>query len=140
MKRGYWVAGGLAILFVGLGITSFQETLTPYVSFEAARGADGAVQVMGSLDKTSDRYDDGRQELSFDLLDEHGGRMRVAYSGTRPANFKDAISIVAIGSYRNGRIEAERLLVKCPSKYQGAEVKSYGADSTEPPVPPGTRS
>ncbi|MBC8647440.1 MAG: cytochrome c maturation protein CcmE [Thermoanaerobaculia bacterium] len=140
MRRGYWVAGVLAILFVGLGITSFQKTLTPYVSFEAARGADGAVQVMGSLDKTSDRYDDGRQELSFDLLDEQGGRMTVAYSGTRPANFKDAISIVAIGPYRNGRIEAERLLVKCPSKYQGAEVKSYGAGSPKPPAPAGTRS
>jgi cytochrome c-type biogenesis protein CcmE len=138
LKRGYWVAGVLAILFVGLGLTSFQKTLTPYVSFEAARGADGVVQVMGSLDKASDRYDDGRQELSFDLLDEQGGRMRVAYRGTRPANFNDAISIVAIGPYRDGRIEAERLLVKCPSKYQGAEVKTYGADS--PPPASGSRS
>jgi cytochrome c-type biogenesis protein CcmE len=138
LKRGYWVAGVLAILFVGLGITSFQKTLTPYVGFEKARDARGVVQVMGSLDKTSDRYDDRRQELSFDLLDEHGGRMTIAYRGTRPANFKDAISIVAIGPYRDGRIEAERLLVKCPSKYQGAEVKSYGAGS--PPPPAGPRS
>ena len=139
MKRGYWVAGFLAILFVGLGITSFQKTLTPYVSFEKARDARGVVQVMGSLDRTSDRYDDQQQELSFELLDDHGGRMPVAYRGTRPANFNDAISIVAIGPYRDGRIEAERLLVKCPSKYQGAEVKSYGVDSSQPkpqPEPP----
>ena len=41
-----------------------------------------------------------------------------------------AISIVAIGSYRDGHIEAEKLLVKCPSKYQGAEVeKSYSSTS-----------
>jgi cytochrome c-type biogenesis protein CcmE len=127
LKRGYLVAGILAILFVGLGITSFQKTLTPYVSFDKARDSRGVVQVMGSLDKTSDRYDPKSQELSFELLDEQGGRIPVAYRGTRPANFKDAISIVAIGRYREGRIEAERLLVKCPSKYQGAEVKSYGA-------------
>jgi cytochrome c-type biogenesis protein CcmE len=133
VKRGYWVAGALAILFVGLGLTSFQKTLTPYVSFDEARHSKGVVQVMGSLDKTSDRYDGGAQELSFDLLDEQGGRIGVAYRGTRPANFKDAISIVAIGHYREGRIEAERLLVKCPSKYQGAEVeKSYTAP---PPAP-----
>jgi cytochrome c-type biogenesis protein CcmE len=83
---------------------------------------------MGSLDKESDRYDTSTQKLSFDLVDERGRRMTVVYGGTKPANFRDAISIVAIGRYRQGRIEAERLLVKCPSKYQGAEVeKAYGA-------------
>ena len=54
------------------------------------------------------------------------------YGGIRPGNFKDAISIVAIGRYREGRIEAEKLLVKCPSKYQGAEVEK--AYASKPPV------
>jgi cytochrome c-type biogenesis protein CcmE len=123
VKKGYWIAAGLAVAFVLLGVTSFQKTLTPYLSFEEARHAKGVVQVMGGLDKTSDRYDTTTERLSFDLLDEHGGRMPVIYGGLRPANFKDAISIVAIGRYREGRIEAEKLLVKCPSKYQGAEVE-----------------
>lgn len=123
MKKGYWIASGLAVLFVILGLTSFQKTLTPYLSFEEARKSKGIVQVMGGLDKTSDRYDTATQQLAFDLVDDHGGRMPVLYGGTKPANFKDAISIVAIGPYRNGRIEAEKLLVKCPSKYQGAEVE-----------------
>jgi len=128
MKRGYWVAIVLALAFVALGLTAFQKTLTPYVSFEEARKARGAVQVMGALDKQSDRYDTVRQELSFDLLDGNGGRLAVAYRGVKPGNFKDAISIVAIGPYRQGRIEAEKLLVKCPSKYQGAEVeKTYSS-------------
>ena len=128
MKKGYWVAGGLAAAFVLLGLTSFQKTLTPYLTFDEARNARGVVQVMGGLDKTSDRYDQTTQRLSFELIDDRGGRMPVVYGGTRPANFKDAISIVAIGRYREGRIEAEKLLVKCPSKYQGAEVeRAYGA-------------
>ncbi len=88
-------------------------------------------QVMGGLDKTSDRYDTATQRLSFDLVDQKGRRMPVVYGGIRPANFKDAISIVAIGRYREGRIEAEKLLVKCPSKYQGAEVER--AYSSGPP-------
>jgi cytochrome c-type biogenesis protein CcmE len=130
------MAAALALGFVGLGLTAFQKTLTPYVTFEEARHARRAVQVMGALDKQSDRYDTSRQELSFELLDEKGGRIPVVYRGVKPGNFKDAISIVAIGPYRSGRIEAEKLLVKCPSKYQGAEVKSY---SSKPP-PPGSRS
>jgi cytochrome c-type biogenesis protein CcmE len=128
MKKGYWLAGAFAAAFVVLGLTAFQKTLTPYLTFDEARKSRGTVQVMGALDKQSDRYDTGRQELSFVLLDSAGGRMPVAYRGIQPGNFKDAISIVAIGPYREGRIEAEKLLVKCPSKYQGAEVeKAYSA-------------
>jgi len=128
MKKGYWVAAVLALGFVGLGVTAFQKTLTPYVTFDEARRSRGAVQVMGALDKQSDRYDTAKQELSFDLVDDKGGRIPVVYRGVKPGNFKDAISIVAIGPYRAGRIEAEKLLVKCPSKYQGAEVeKSYSS-------------
>jgi cytochrome c-type biogenesis protein CcmE len=130
MKKGYWVAGGFALVFVALGVTAFQKTLTPYVSFEEARKSKGVVQVMGSLDKTSDQYDTAREELRFELLDTAGNRMPVSYRGIKPGNFKDAISIVAIGSYKSGRIEAEKLLVKCPSKYQGSEVeKSYSSAS-----------
>lgn len=128
MKKGYWIAGGLAVVFVLLGVTAFTKTLTPYLSFDEARKARGTVQVMGGLDKTSDRYDTTTQRLFFDLVDDRGTRMPVTYGGVRPANFKDAISIVAIGPYRDGRIQAEKLLVKCPSKYQGAEVeRAYGS-------------
>src|SRR6266542_4453211 len=131
MKKGYWIAAGLAVVFVLLGVTSFTKTLTPYLTFDEAKKARGVVQVMGSLDKTSDRYDTAREELSFDLLDASGRRMPVVYRGIRPGNFKDAISIVAIGRYREGRIQAEKLLVKCPSKYQWAEVER--AYSSGPP-------
>jgi cytochrome c-type biogenesis protein CcmE len=128
MKKGYWIAAALTLAFVGFGLTAFQKTLTPYLSFDEATKSKGVVQVMGALDKQSDRYDTSREELSFELLDPQGRRMPVMYRGIRPGNFKDAISIVAIGRYRDGRIEAEKLLVKCPSKYQGAEVeKAYAA-------------
>ena len=125
MKKGYWIAAALALAFLGFGLTAFQKTLTPYLSFSEARSSQGVVQVMGGLDKQSDRYDTDKGELSFELIDPVGGRMPVTYKGTKPANFKDAISIVAIGRYNasRGRIEAEKLLVKCPSKYQGAEVE-----------------
>lgn len=132
MKKSHVIAVVMALAFVGLGLTAFQKTLTPYLGFDEARKAKGLVQVMGALDKESDRYDTANQELSFDLLDDKGGRIRIAYKGTKPANFKDAVSIVAIGRFASGRIEAEKLLVKCPSKYQGAEVEK--AYSAKPPA------
>lgn len=131
MKKGYWIAAALTLAFVGFGLTAFQKTLTPYLTFDEARKARGVVQVMGGLDKQSDRYDTATQQLSFDLVDATGRRMPVVYRGIKPGNFRDAISIVAIGRYRDGRIDAEKLLVKCPSKYQGAEVEK--AYSSAPP-------
>jgi cytochrome c-type biogenesis protein CcmE len=81
---------------------------------------------MGGLDKQSDRYDTSTQELSFDLLDDKGHRMPVVYRGIRPGNFRDAISIVAIGRYQDAN-RCREALVKCPP-YQGAEVeKSYAS-------------
>lgn len=132
MKRGYWVAAGMALVFVGLGVTAFQKTLTPYLTFDEARKARGVVQVMGSLDKASDRYDTVRQELSFVIMDAGGRRMPIVYRGIKPGNFKDAISIVAIGRFQQGRIDAEKLLVKCPSKYQGAEIEKAYASGPKP--------
>jgi cytochrome c-type biogenesis protein CcmE len=128
VKKGYWIAAVMTLAFVGFGLSAFQKTLTPYLSFDEAMKTKGVVQVMGALDKESDRYDDKTEQLSFELVDPNGHRMPVVYRGLRPGNFKDAISIVAIGRYQDGRIEAEKLLVKCPSKYQGAEVeKSYAS-------------
>ncbi|HEY7863653.1 MAG TPA: cytochrome c maturation protein CcmE [Thermoanaerobaculia bacterium] len=135
MKKGYLIATALALGFVALGLTAFRSTLTPYLTFDEARHSDGVVQVMGGLDKESVRYDAAGGRLLFSLVDETGGRMPVSYPGTRPANFQDAISIVAIGRHTEGRIEAERLLVKCPSKYQGAEVKEYPAANAAPSGP-----
>jgi cytochrome c-type biogenesis protein CcmE len=132
LKKGYWIAAALTLAFVGFGLSAFQKTLTPYLSFDEARKSKGVVQVMGGLDKESDRYDTAREELFFELIDPQGGRMPVVYKGIRPGNFKDAISIVAIGRFREGRIEAEKLLVKCPSKYQGAEVEKAYPAATSP--------
>ncbi|HET7453335.1 MAG TPA: cytochrome c maturation protein CcmE [Thermoanaerobaculia bacterium] len=130
MKKGYIVAAVLAVGFLVLGVTAFRSTLTPYVSFDVAMKTAGSVQVMGSLEKGSERYDAASQELAFAIVDEHGRTLPVVYRGIKPANFRDALSIVAIGRYQGGALRAEKLLVKCPSKYQGQEVeRQYGVKS-----------
>ena len=58
MKKGYWIAAAMTLAFVGFGLSAFQKTLTPYLSFDDAKTTMGVVQVMGALDKASDRYDD----------------------------------------------------------------------------------
>ena len=118
----------LLLAFAGFSLSSFKETLTPYVSYKQARETERVVQVAGALEKGSSKYVDTEDFLYFTLQEPKTREtIRVRYKGLKPANFEDAISIVAIGQYDEGarEFEANKLLVKCPSKYQGAEVKEY---------------
>ena len=129
-KNGmYLLAGALLLAFAGFSLSSFKQTLTPYVSYDQAREGSRLVQVAGALEKGSSSYKDENESLYFTLTEPKTNEtLRVRYKGVKPANFEEAISIVAIGHYDEGtkEFEANKLLVKCPSKYQGAEVKEYG--------------
>lgn len=122
------LGGALLVAFVGFSLLSFKQTLTPYVSYAEAKVGQRTVQVAGGLEEGSSYYDGEEETLRFVLRDpETDETIPVRYDGLKPANFEEAISIVAIGRYDEGReaFHAEKLLVKCPSKYQGAEVKEY---------------
>ncbi len=132
MKKAYWAGAILILGFLALGLTTFNKTMTPYVSFGDAMKAGRTVQVMGGLDKGSTRYDTATKTLHFRLVDQASKQvLPVAYKDVKPANFEDAVSIVAIGKYQDDAFVAEKLLVKCPSKYQGEEIeKQYGKKTT----------
>ncbi len=119
----------LLIAFAGFSFTAFKDSMTTYVSYDRAREGGRIVQVAGALEKGSYSYVSSRESLFFTLQDPKTKQtIRVRYKGLKPANFEDAISIVAIGQFdpRAQELEANKLLVKCPSKYQGAEVeKTY---------------
>lgn len=132
-KKAFYAVGVLLLLlFAGFSFSTFKDTLTPYVSYEEARNRTQTVQVAGGLLANSTSYDSEADNLHFTLTDpESGDEMRVRYAGLKPANFEEAISIVAIGRFdaQTNELEADKLLVKCPSKYQGiesTETKSYG--------------
>jgi cytochrome c-type biogenesis protein CcmE len=128
-KKGFYFLGVVLLLaFAAFSASAFKETLTPYVPYETARRGDRVVQVAGALEKGSSSYAAAEESLYFTLKDPATSEnLRVRYKGLKPANFEDAISIVAIGRFDKeaAEFEADKLLVKCPSKYQGAEVKTY---------------
>ncbi|MBZ5587002.1 MAG: cytochrome c maturation protein CcmE [Acidobacteriia bacterium] len=125
-RRTLWTILGVAAIigFVAFGAGAFRSNLTPYVSFQQARATSDAVQVAGKLIEGSDVFDEKAAVLRFDLKDDHGDVMKVTYKGLKPGNFKEATQVVAIGRFHGGALEAEKLLVKCPSKYQGLDQKA----------------
>lgn len=118
MNTKVLLATGLLASAVVIGVTSFKQTMTPYIGFAEARSASGQVQVNGVLADKDYVLKQDEQYLRFKLKDPKGDVMPVEYRGVIPGNFDQAVSIVAIGQYRGDHFEASQLLVKCPSKYQ----------------------
>jgi cytochrome c-type biogenesis protein CcmE len=110
---------GIAVIVLALlfGATAFQSSLTPYIPVAEAKTAKGLVQVSGLVDGNKSSYDSSGN-LVFVLADDKGNKLPVVYKHVKPANFDQAIGIVAVGHYRNDAFEADQLLVKCPSKYE----------------------
>ncbi len=112
--------GVLIALFVGYAGFTLSDSVTPYVSIAEAQSSTSTVQVKGLLDERSptEQLDN---EFRFVLKDEGDGRtMAVKYSGLKPDRFDEAYHIVAIGKYdgADGAFHADKLLIKCPSKYE----------------------
>ena len=92
--------------------------MVAYASVAEAKMQDRNVQVFGYLYSKGAYDDQGRWQ--FDIQGENGDVLAVVYPKPKPANFEQAISVVAIGKYdrQAQKFVADQLLVKCPSKYQ----------------------
>ncbi len=126
MKPAAWV--GLAVIVAALwfGSSAFVANLTPLFTFEQARAAKRQVQIVGKLVKGSTAYKN--KTLLFQIVDDKNDKMPVAYDDVRPPNFEMATQITATGAFDGETFRAEKLLVKCPSKYQGEDGKARKYD------------
>lgn len=119
LKPLHLIGIAMIVLAVVLGYFGLQQSFRPYTqSIDEAVSADRSVQLQGFLGSTG-AYD-ANGKFTFDLQDKTGKMVKVVYSQPKPANFEQAISIVAIGHYDQAQsvFLADELLVKCPSKYQ----------------------
>jgi cytochrome c-type biogenesis protein CcmE len=112
------IIGALALFFIALAAYSMRGMFTTYVAFKDAMESDRFVQVIGALEKVApvERFEGG---YSFTLRDNDGTVMKVSAKGVEPANLTHADRVVVLGSYsaQSQQFVADKVLVKCPSKY-----------------------
>ena len=109
----------LLLAFVGYAGWSFMDAVTPYVGIAEAQKSTGSVQVKGLLAKNAPAPHMEGDLFVFTLQDEDTGtQLLVRYKGTKPDQFDEAHHVVAIGKYQDGVFRADKLLIKCPSKYE----------------------
>ncbi len=116
MKQRHMIGIATIVAFIIFSAVTFQSSLTPYVSFAQAKSMSGNVQVRGVLANPQITTAEQGRLVQFVLRDETGEEVAVSYRGTKPDNMEEA----AVGKYQQGQFVAEKLLVKCPSKYQSA--------------------
>ena len=118
----------LIVLLVGFAVYAgfnLAESVTPYVTIAEARAASTGVQVKGLLDKNFEPVQTG-DVFTFSLQDEATGEtLRVVFDGIKPDQFDDAYHVVAVGKYdaADDSFHAKKLLIKCPSKYEGQQAR-----------------
>ncbi len=115
----------LLVGFVAYAGLNLAESVTPYVSIAEARATSNGVQVKGLLDKNFQLAQVGN-EFIFSLQDEETGEtLRVKFDGIKPDQFDEAYHIVAVGKYapEDETFHAKKLLIKCPSKYEGQQAR-----------------
>ncbi|GAB3019010.1 cytochrome c maturation protein CcmE [uncultured Cyclobacterium sp.] len=134
MKRGHILGLGIIAVAIVIIITSIGDAST-YESFSTAKtmalnGKTEAIHVVGQLKKGQNGEVEGievgedKTSFTFVMVDNDGTEQQVYYNEPVPADFKRSEQVVVIGTYKTKEMfVAEKILMKCPSKYQETDVK-----------------
>lgn len=129
MKKAYLLSIGFIALGLLMAGRAMIQTIVPYVSVAQARQSNGKVQVKGKLVQGSLEMDAMQRETRFIIEDAKGDRLPVIHPKLAQGNVEQATEIVAIGQMQGNVFVAEKILYKCPSKYQGKQMQEYQESS-----------
>ncbi len=129
MKRTHLIA--LILLATGAGAilisSAKKDTFSDYKCFsETVAQNDENFQVVGVWAKEEGmEYDPeiNPNYFSFWVKDNCGDTRKVIYHDTKPQGFERTEQIVITGHLTGDEFSAEKILMKCPSKYIEDEVK-----------------
>ena len=136
---------GIAIIAVAIGIiVSTAGDASTYVNFTQAEelamsGDNESIHVVGKLKKDSNgqilemAY---QPELDpnyfvFKLLDNNNREQKVVYRSPKPQDFDKSEQVVVIGRMEKEHFEAEKILLKCPSKYNNEKLETTEYQATK---------
>jgi len=137
MKKSH-IFGILVIAIAVMIILSTAGDASTYVTFKQAKdmatdGNNNKIHVVGELTKDPSgkvvglQNSDDLLSFSFEMKDAENKVQKVYYSEPMPHDFLRSEKIVVVGSYHDDIFIADKILLKCPSKYQETDIKSAGS-------------
>lgn len=121
MKRTHIVM--LVAIAMAIGALLMLSTdFSTYDTIDSARQKQGKfVHVIAKLDKSVPlEYDPANNPnyLAFTAVDSLGGKTKVVYRNTKPAELEHSERVVLKGKMQGEIFECKDILLKCPSKYK----------------------
>ncbi|MCJ8167465.1 cytochrome c maturation protein CcmE [Pontibacter sp. E15-1] len=139
MKKSHIIGIIIIALAIGIIMSSVGDAST-YVSFgeaieRAEEGNTTKVHVVGRLKKDAQghiinmSYDPliDPNYFAFTLIDTNRVEQRVVYYNPKPQDFERSEQIVITGSMKQDVFVADKILLKCPSKYVEKEIQTTTA-------------
>ncbi|MFP4169000.1 MAG: cytochrome c maturation protein CcmE [Desulfonatronovibrionaceae bacterium] len=116
------ILGGVGFLFY-TGISQNRVYFLEVSEALARSPSDlGQARVFGKVSADSIERRKDSLGVSFDLLDkeEPSQSIRVSYAGAVPDTFDPGVEVIVEGTFQSGghAFRAEKLMTKCPSKYE----------------------
>ncbi len=103
---------------VGVYLT-IEEALADYDT-----DSDKFIQMEGKVINSSIRYDITKPTLVFDLTDDKNNVINVTFNDVKPDNFEAGNPVIVEGRFDSEKkFVAEKLKVKCPSRYEEEAAK-----------------
>ncbi|MEM6262950.1 MAG: cytochrome c maturation protein CcmE [Bacteroidota bacterium] len=117
-----------AIFLVALGV-NFASNTSSYADFVTAKESGKRVHIAGEwVNRDQASYDPEADLFKFYVQDSLNNIELVHFFDPKPNNFDQAEKVVLIGGYDklssgNMAFVADKIITKCPSKYEETEVK-----------------
>lgn len=120
MKKTHIIAIIVIAVAIGAIISTVSDAAT-YADFTTAEQMEGKeIQVVGVLNKEKEivyNPEQNANQFSFYMLDNKGAERRVIFKGAKPQDFERSEQVVITGTAEDGEFYADKILMKCPSKY-----------------------
>ena len=121
-RIGAIVSGVVAVAAIVALVAAFVSNASPYVTLAEAKTHTGdRLHVAGDIVPGSVQHQLASGGLTFELTDSTGQRSLVEYRGPAVSNLAEAKQVVVVGSMKEGVFHASKMLVKCPSRYEGEQ-------------------
>jgi len=130
----YYISLGVVViaLFCLIFLGFNKDTMVYYVTIEELEAApvyDKRIRVVGNVVDGSIQTNLNSLKMQFTIAQDDR-RIPITYTGVVPDTFKEGAEVVAEGRYYTDRtFEAETVMAKCPSKYEGADYKDHEAST-----------
>ncbi len=128
MKKTHIIGIIVIALAIGAILSTVADSST-YASFSVAlNNPDSEFHVVGQLNKEKEMLYDPQVDanlFSFYLIDNEGQESKVLFKGTKPQDFERSEQIVLTGKFNDGDFIANKILMKCPSKYNDGSDSEF---------------